>query len=94
MTPSSSQGGGRDWLLDDLVGRVAQIGRAAFLTPDGLATGAPRGLPGRDAGHLAALAAGYQSLARGAGPCPGGGQARQTITEMVSLSPASAPHAN
>lgn len=84
MTPSSSQGGELDWLLDDLVGRVAQIEKAVLLTQDGLAVGASRGLSAEDADHLAALAAGFQSLSRGAGHYFGGGEVRQTIIEMES----------
>ena len=56
-----------DWLLDDLVLRVSHIKQAVFLSQDGLALGASRGLDQADAEHLAALAAGFQSLARGAG---------------------------
>ena len=73
-----------DWLLDDLVLRVAHIERAVFLSQDGLALGASRGLDQADAEHLAALAAGFQSLARGAGRHFGGGEVRQTIIEMSS----------
>src|SRR5215469_10133714 len=71
-----------DWLLDDLVLRVAHIQQAVFLSQDGLALGASRGLEQSDAEHLAALAAGFQSLARGAGRHFGGGAVRQTIIEM------------
>ena len=73
-----------DWLLDDLVLRVAHIQRAVYLSQDGLALGASRGLDQADAEHLAALAAGFQSLARGAGRHFGGGAARQVIIEMES----------
>jgi uncharacterized protein len=73
-----------DWLLDDLVSRVGDIQRAVFLSQDGLALGASRGLGQEDAEHLAALAAGFQSLARGAGRHFGGGEVRQTIIEMTS----------
>jgi predicted regulator of Ras-like GTPase activity (Roadblock/LC7/MglB family) len=73
-----------DWLLDDLVLRVAHIHQAVFLSQDGLALGASRGLDQADAEHLAALAAGFQSLARGAGRHFGGGEVRQTIIEMTS----------
>jgi uncharacterized protein len=55
-----------------------------FLSQDGLALGASRGLDQADAEHLAALAAGFQSLARGAGRHFGGGEVRQTIIEMAS----------
>ncbi len=69
------------WLLEDLVGRVASIQKAVVLSRDGLTMGAA-GLTREDAEHLSAMAAGLQSLARGAGMQFGGGQARQTIVEM------------
>jgi predicted regulator of Ras-like GTPase activity (Roadblock/LC7/MglB family) len=53
-----------------------------MLTQDGLAIGASGGLSREDAEHLAALAAGFQSMARGAGQHFGGGRVRQTIIEM------------
>jgi len=72
-----------DWLLDDLVRRVGPIGKAVILSADGIALGASRTLQRDDAEHLAALAAGFQSLARGAGRhFGGGGGVRQTIIEM------------
>lgn len=73
-----------DWLLDDLVNRVPDVQRAVYLSQDGLALGASRALQRDDAEHLAALAAGFQSLARGAGRHFGGGEVRQTIIEMSS----------
>jgi predicted regulator of Ras-like GTPase activity (Roadblock/LC7/MglB family) len=79
-----SQGGELNWLLDDLVNRVAQVRKAVMLTQDGLAIGASQGLSREDAEHLAALAAGFQSMARGAGQHFGGGQVRQTVIEMES----------
>jgi predicted regulator of Ras-like GTPase activity (Roadblock/LC7/MglB family) len=85
MTPDHGVlGGGLNWLLDDLVNRVAQVQKAVMLTQDGLAIGASQGLTREDAEHLAALSAGFQSLARGAGRQFGGGQVRQTIIEMES----------
>jgi predicted regulator of Ras-like GTPase activity (Roadblock/LC7/MglB family) len=74
--------GDLSWLLDDLVGRVAQVDRAVILSRDGLVIGASGELPREDAEHLAAVAAGFQSLARGAGIHFGGGEVRQTIVEM------------
>ena len=73
-----------DWLLDDLVARVVNIDKDVILTRDGLAIGASAGLSREDAEHLSAVAAGFQSLARGAGTQFGGGQPRQTIVEMDS----------
>jgi predicted regulator of Ras-like GTPase activity (Roadblock/LC7/MglB family) len=85
MTPHYvNQGGELSWLLDDLVKRVPQVGKAVMLTQDGLAIGASAGLSREDAEHLAALAAGFQSMARGAGEHFGGGRVRQTIIEMES----------
>jgi predicted regulator of Ras-like GTPase activity (Roadblock/LC7/MglB family) len=71
-----------DWLLDDLVRRVGPISKAVILSQDGIALGASGTLQRDDAEHLAALAAGFQSLARGAGQHFGGGAVRQTIIEM------------
>ena len=85
MTPHHvNQGGELSWLLDDLVKRVPQVSKAVMLTQDGLAIGASAGLSREDAEHLAALAAGFQSMARGAGEHFGGGRVRQTIIEMES----------
>src|ERR1700760_2937421 len=72
-----------DWLLDDLVMRVPHITRAVFLSQDGLALGASRGMDQTDVEHLAALAAAFQSLARSASH-QFGGDARQSIIEMTS----------
>src|ERR1700678_459057 len=72
-----------DWLLDDLVRRVPHLTQAVFLSQDGLALGASRGLAQADTEHLAALAAGFNSLARGARR-HFGGDARQSIIEMTS----------
>ena len=73
-----------DWLLDDLVRRVGQVSKAVILSQDGIALGASDTLERDDAEHLAALAAGFQSLARGAGRHFGGGAVRQTMIEMDS----------
>jgi predicted regulator of Ras-like GTPase activity (Roadblock/LC7/MglB family) len=73
---------GLSWLLDDLVTRVAQVDKAVILSRDGLALAASAGLTREDAEHLAATAAGFQSLARGIGHQFGGGSVRQTIVEM------------
>jgi predicted regulator of Ras-like GTPase activity (Roadblock/LC7/MglB family) len=72
------------WLLDDLVARVDQVDKAVILSRDGLAIGASAELTREDAEHLSAVAAGFQSLARGVGQHFGGGSVRQTIVEMES----------
>jgi predicted regulator of Ras-like GTPase activity (Roadblock/LC7/MglB family) len=76
--------GALDWLLDDLVSRVAQIDKAVILSRDGLAIGSSAGLSREDSEHLSAVAAGFQSLARSVGHHFGGGVPRQTIVEMES----------
>ncbi|TNY38390.1 roadblock/LC7 domain-containing protein [Thermomonospora catenispora] len=70
------------WLLDDLVDRVAEAQHAVVLSADGLLMAASKGMSQDDAEHLSAVAAGIQSLARGAGERFGGGAVRQTIIEM------------
>jgi len=82
MEPDTRRPGQLDWLLDDLVQRVGPISKAVILSADGLAIGASSTLEREDAEHLAALSAGFQSLARGAGRYFGGGEVRQTIIEM------------
>ncbi|MCA1222491.1 roadblock/LC7 domain-containing protein [Streptomyces sp. 8L] len=73
---------GLDWLLDDLTERVDHIRHALVLSNDGLVTGASTGLPREDAEHLAAVASGLQSLARGSGRHFNAGQPRQTMVEF------------
>ena len=82
MTGHSSNTGELNWLLDDLTHRVASVRQAVILSTDGLLVGTSTGLSREDAEHLSAVAAGFQSLARGAGRHFGGGEVRQTIIEM------------
>ncbi|GAA3074176.1 hypothetical protein GCM10020254_17510 [Streptomyces goshikiensis] len=71
-----------DWLLDDLTRRVPQVRHAVVLSNDGLVTGASAGLEREDAEHLAAVAAGLQSLAKGSGRHFRAGEVRQTMVEF------------
>ena len=71
-----------DWLLDNLVSAVIGVRIAVILSPDGLLLGRSPGVSESDGGHLAALAAGAQSLARGVGVWSGYGDVSQTIVEM------------
>ena len=96
------------WVLDDLVRRVDGIRQAVVLSRDGLTLGSSHGLSREDAEHLAAVAAGMHSLARGAARRFDGGQPRQSIIHMdnamlfvmaaaqgsclAALSPADADH--
>jgi uncharacterized protein len=80
--PDAARGLG--WLLDDLVQRVPSARQAVVLSVDGLLMGASQGVSRADAEHMSAIAAGFQSLARGAGRHFQAGSVRQTIVEMES----------
>ena len=82
--PSTNQTADLDWLLDDLVERVPFAQQAVVLSADGLLIGASQGLSREDGEHLAAMAAGFQSLARSASRHFRAGTVRQTIVEMDS----------
>ncbi len=71
-----------NWLLENLASTVDRVRQAVILSADGLTLGNSPGLSKDDADHLAALAAGVQSLARGASQRFSGGEVRQTIIEM------------
>ncbi|MFJ6213434.1 roadblock/LC7 domain-containing protein [Streptomyces sp. NPDC092296] len=81
MTAATTSAG-LNWLLDDLVSRVAEIQHAVVLSSDGLATGASGSLGREDAEHLAAVASGFHSLAKGAGRHFKAGSVRQTMVEL------------
>jgi predicted regulator of Ras-like GTPase activity (Roadblock/LC7/MglB family) len=80
--PLTDTTGQLSWLLDNLVNKVEHIKQALVLSRDGLVVAASQGLAREDGEHLSALAAGVQSLARGAGQHFHGGEVRQTIVEM------------
>ncbi|MCX5598817.1 roadblock/LC7 domain-containing protein [Streptomyces phaeochromogenes] len=79
---TAQRSGELDWLLDDLALRVAEVRHAVVLSNDGLAVGASSDLKREDAEHLAAIASGFHSLAKGAGRHFGAGGVRQTMVEM------------
>jgi predicted regulator of Ras-like GTPase activity (Roadblock/LC7/MglB family) len=72
------------WLLDDLIERVPSARQAIVLSVDGLLMATSRGMHQSDAEHMSAIAAGFQSLARGASRHFQAGAVRQTIVEMES----------
>ena len=78
--PDTARGLG--WLLDDLVQRVPSAQQAVVLSVDGLLMGASQGVSRADAEHMSAIAAGFQSLSRGAGRHFQACAVRQTIVEM------------
>lgn len=84
MTQKTSSSSDLGWLLDDLVHRLPNARSAVVLSADGLLMASSDAMTQDDAEHLAAVAAGIQSLAKGAGTRFGGGPVRQTIVEMAS----------
>ena len=80
----TKQGANLTWLLDDLVERVPSVQQAVVLSADGLLMGASSNLAREDAEHLSAMAAGFQSLAKGASRHFRAGPVRQTVVEMES----------
>lgn len=81
-TVASRRSGELDWLLDDLVTRTGGVRHAVVLSGDGLAVGASSALSREDAEHLAAVASGFHSLAKGAGRHFRAGGVRRTMVEM------------
>jgi predicted regulator of Ras-like GTPase activity (Roadblock/LC7/MglB family) len=71
-----------DWLLHNLSSSLDGIHSAVILSPDGLPLGRSPGLDPTDAETLAALAAGAQALAHGAGRKFDSGEVVQTTIEM------------
>jgi predicted regulator of Ras-like GTPase activity (Roadblock/LC7/MglB family) len=71
------------WMLDDLTARVPEIERVVLLSRDGLPISASSKVTREDAERLAAVAAGFYSLARGSAASLGGDQTRHIIVEMT-----------
>jgi uncharacterized protein len=84
VTPTTKQSANLAWVLNDLVERVPTAQQAVVLSADGLMMGASAGLAREDAEHLSAMAAGFQSLAKGASRHFRAGPVRQTVVEMES----------
>jgi uncharacterized protein len=84
VTQTTNQRAHLTWLLDDLVERVPTAQQAVVLSADGLLMGSSAGLNREDAEHLSAMAAGFQSLAKGASRHFRAGPVRQTVVEMES----------
>ncbi|WP_443068887.1 roadblock/LC7 domain-containing protein [Streptomyces sp. NBC_01361] len=74
--------GGVDWLLDDLVDRVAEVRYVVMLSTDGLCVGASHGLGRDESERFAAIASGFHSLAKGAGRHFDAGGVVQTMVEL------------
>lgn len=79
MTGNSSR---LDWLLDDLVKRLARVRCAVVLSTDGLLLGRSSSMSVDDAEHFSAMSSALQSLARSAGTRFDGGDMLQTVVEL------------
>lgn len=82
MTFPPGPTGDLNWLLDDLVNRVAPVRHAMVFSGDGLAVGASHQLAREEREHFAALASGLHSLAKGAGQHFQAGGVIQTVVEL------------
>ena len=78
-TPAGAELG---WLLDELTTRVPMIRHAVMLSADGLAIATSERISREDGEHLAAVASGLHSLAKGATRHFGSGPVRQTMIEF------------
>ncbi|MFI6578552.1 roadblock/LC7 domain-containing protein [Nocardiopsis sp. NPDC050513] len=74
-----------DWLLGDLVERVAGARHALLLSADGLLLSASPEVVREEGERLAAIASGFASLARGARRELGASEVRQTVVEMDNV---------
>jgi predicted regulator of Ras-like GTPase activity (Roadblock/LC7/MglB family) len=79
---STQAKGELNWLLDAMLERVVEARHIVVLSGDGLRIASSKGLDREEAEHLAAVASGFQSLARGTAEHFRGGGVRQTIVEM------------
>ncbi|MEV6338834.1 roadblock/LC7 domain-containing protein [Nocardia vinacea] len=79
---TSSNAGDLDWLLDDLVERLAGVRYAVVHSTDGLPLGRTKSMSREDAEHFSAMSATMYGLARSAGARFDGGGVRQTVIEL------------
>ncbi|MFC8527206.1 roadblock/LC7 domain-containing protein [Nocardia sp. NPDC057227] len=71
-----------NWLLDDLVERLAGVQHVVVLSTDGLLLGHSNSLRREDAEHFAAMSSTLYGLARSAGARFEGGGVRQAMIEF------------
>lgn len=79
---TSSESGRIDWLLNDLVHRLAGVRYAVVLSTDGLLLGRSQHISSDDADHFCAMSSAIHSLALSAGRHFQGGDVRQAIIEL------------
>jgi len=71
-----------NWLLDDLVERLAGVRHAVVLSTDGLLLGRSAAMEYDDADHFAAMSSTLYGLSRSAGQRFDGGNVRQAVIEL------------
>ncbi|MFE9246099.1 roadblock/LC7 domain-containing protein [Nocardiopsis sp. NPDC006938] len=74
-----------DWLMGDLVERVAGARQALLSSADGLLLSGSAGVGREEGERLAAIASGFASLARGARAQVGAAEVRQCVVEMDNV---------
>lgn len=79
---SSEQARDLGWLLDELVRNVPKVRLALLLSNDGLTLATSSGVAREEGDHLAAVASGLNSLAKGTGRQFNAGSVRQTMIEL------------
>jgi uncharacterized protein len=78
----SSEARNLNWLVSNFVGGVPGVTQAVVVSSDGLLVAMSEGLDRVAADRLAAVAAGLQSIARGASAPIGGGGVHEVIVEL------------
>jgi uncharacterized protein len=78
----SSEARNLNWLVSNFVGGVPGVTQAVVVSSDGLLVAMSDGLDRVAADRLAAVAAGLQSIARGASGPIGGGAVHEVVVEL------------
>ncbi|APA98646.1 roadblock/LC7 domain-containing protein [Nocardia seriolae] len=79
---NTSHAGDLDWLLDDLVDRLAGVRHAVVHSTDGLLLGRSAGMSREDAEHFCAMSSTLFGLSRSAGHRFDAGGVRQAVIEL------------
>ncbi|MVU82731.1 roadblock/LC7 domain-containing protein [Nocardia sp. ET3-3] len=79
---NTSHAGDLDWLLDDLVDKLAGVRHAVVHSTDGLLLGRSAGMVREDAEHFCAMSSTLFGLSRSAGHRFDGGAVRQAVIEL------------
>ena len=85
MIKLSAEARNLNWLVSNFVAAVPGVTQATVVSSDGLLVAMSDGLERVAADRLAAVAAGLQSIARGASGPLGGGGVQEVIVEMENV---------